>query len=400
MDDARQTAEGVARVAYGRLLARVAARTCDIAAAEDALADAFRRALETWPTSGVPQRPEAWLLTVARRAHGHVRRHAGVQAAAAATLAILQDTPPTDAFADARLKLLFVCAHPAIDVSMRTPLMLQTVLGFDAARIAGAFATTPAAMAQRLVRAKVKIRDARLRFEVPDAANLADRLEAVLAAIYAAYGAGWDDSLDTGLADEAIFLGRLVSKLAPDQAEALGLLSLMLYCEARRPARRRDGVYIPLAEQDVALWRRPMFLEAEALLRRAADFGVFGRFQTEAAIQSVHCQQGLTGSSPPDALVTLYELLAGHRPVLGVLVGRAAALSAAQGAAAGLQALDRVEGPEADSYQPYWALKGHLLAQCNRPGDARDAWTLAMGLADDPAVRAYLQARQDGLPGA
>jgi RNA polymerase sigma-70 factor (ECF subfamily) len=395
MDAARDTAEAVARAFYGRLVALLAARTRDIAAAEDALAEAFRRALETWPVQGVPDRPEAWLLTVARRAHGHVARHGAVQAAAAPTLLLSQEeaVEHTDALPDARLKLLFVCAHPAIDEAARAPLMLQTVLGLDAARIAASFLVAPSAMAQRLVRAKAKIRDAGIRFREPEPDALADRLPPVLSAIYAAFGAGWEESAagETGLAHEAIFLARLLVALLPDQPEARGLLALMLYCEARRPARRSAaGAFVPLEAQDTKLWSRPLIIEAERLLTEAARAGRFGRFQTEAAIQSVHAQRAITGTTNRAALVALYDVLAGQVPAVGVLVSRAAVHGDAFGPAAGLALLDAIAPARVGGYQPYWAVRAHLLGLAGRAHAARDARARAIALATDPAVAAYL----------
>jgi RNA polymerase sigma-70 factor (ECF subfamily) len=265
MEDARRAAERTARASYGRLLALVATRSRDVTAAEDALAHAFAAALAIWPERGVPDRPEAWLLTAARRAIGHGERARRVRDAAQETVEMLHDeasTRGTATFPDERLGLMFVCAHPAIAAEARTPLMLQTVLGLDAARIAAAFLTAPATMSQRLVRAKAKIKAAAIRFALPESEALAERADDVLAAIYAAYGTGWDalagaDEGVRGLTEEAIFLGRLTAAQLPDQPEAKGLLALMLYCEARRSARRtRDGAFVPLDEQDTALWDR------------------------------------------------------------------------------------------------------------------------------------------------
>src|SRR3989441_884932 len=199
-----------------------------------------------------------------RRRRADAARHAKVSAAAATALEIVAERAQRESvvFPDERLKLLFVCAHPALDEAARTPLMLQTVLGLDAARIATAFLVTPATMSQRLVRVKTKIRDAGIRFEIPEPHDLPARGEAVLEAIYAAYGSGWEDGAGAdprrrGLVDEAIWLGRLGARLLPHEPEALGLVALMLHCEARRPARRtRSGGYGPLSQQDVALWSR------------------------------------------------------------------------------------------------------------------------------------------------
>lgn len=403
MAGAAATAEAVARASYGRLVALIAARTRDIAAAEDALAEAFRIALDTWPKRGVPAQPEAWLLTVARRSVGHQTRHAEVANRAADTLAALTEERAMrgeDDIPDERLRLLFVCAHPAIDPDVRTALILQTVLGLDAARIGAAFLVPPATMGQRLVRAKAKIRDAGLRFEVPEREELPDRLEAVLAAIYAAYGTGWDalpgaDAL-RGLAPEAIYLGRLVGALMPAAAEAKGLLALMLHCEARSAARRDAiGTYVPLTAQDSARWDAAMIAEAEALLVEAAARSKFGRFQTEAAIQSLHATSALAGRAPPAAaLVALYDLLVIQAPSLGADVARAAAHGAAHGPRAGLAFLDGIERARVISYQPFWAVRAHLLELAGDRAAAAADYDRAIGLSADPAVRAWLIARR------
>ncbi len=397
-NSACQAAERVARDAYGRLVAIVAARSRDIAAAEDALADAFRAALEAWPSGGVPRNPEAWLVTAARRALGHARRHQGVRDAAAATLAMLHDElaeRSRSALPDERLKLLFVCAHPAIEEGVRTPLMLQVVLGLDAARIAAAFLASPAAMSQRLVRAKTKIRDAGLRVETPDPEELAPRLEAVLAAIYAAFGTAYDDQAGegdgAGLAAEAIHLARLVAGLLPDEPEALGLLALMLHVEARAGARRAaGGAFVPLDRQDPRLWSRPLLVEAEELLARAARARRFGRFQTEAAIQSVHAQAGLTGRPNPRALVVLHDMLSEHAPSIGADVARAAVHGDAHGPQAGLALLATIDPAQVAAYQPYWAVRAHLLRAGGHGPEAALAFERAIALTPDPARRAYL----------
>lgn len=301
---AAREAELAARSSYGKLVSIVAARTRDIAAAEDALADAFAAALVQWPRDGVPDNPLGWLLTAARRSFGHTvgRRQTAERATEAVQMLHRERTETTDSgFGDDRLKLMFVCTHPAIAPDAQTPLMLQTVLGLDASRIAASFLVSSASMGQRLVRAKRKIRDAGIAFADPEPGDVARRIASVLSAIYAAYGTAWEDvgGLDTrlsGLADEAIWLARLTVQLAPDEPEAIGLLSMMLHCEARRAARRdATGAFVALRHQDIGLWLRPMIAEAEALLRAAATHACPGRFQTEAAIQSLHAHQRMTG---------------------------------------------------------------------------------------------------------
>lgn len=393
--------ERVARDSYGRLVAYLAARSGDVAAAEDALGDAFFAALENWPVSGVPEKPEAWLLTSARRRLIDGTRHARVQSDSMPALLAMteeaQGVADTAAqFPDERLKLLFICAHPAIDDAARTPLMLQTVLGLDAARIASAFVVRPTAMGQRLSRAKTKIRDARIPFEVPDTNDLSRRLDAVLQTIYAAYGSGWDDVTGAdprrkGLAAEAIELAGLLLRLLPDEPETQGLLALMLHCEARRSARRSsNGAYVPLSEQDATCWSRVMIDEAERLLASAARKGGIGRFQLEAAIQSVHAQRAYTGVTDWSAIADLYEGLARIAPVIGVLVGRAAAVAEARGAAEGMALLEAIPSDASRNYQPYWALAAHLLKTMQRSADARKAYDLAIGLCEDSAVRTFL----------
>lgn len=398
-DEARAAADLAARASYGRLLSLLARDWRDLAAAEDALAEAFRLALDRWPSDGVPARPDAWLLTTARRQLIDGRRRQTIRAAAEPTLTLLAEQDAnTDGFAfpDERLKLLFVCAHPAIDPAARAPLMLQAVLGLDATRIAQAFLTSPAALGQRLVRAKAKIRDARIAFAIPERAELPGRLDAVLQAIYAAYGSGWEDIAGAnlrrrGLAEEAIWLARLVIQLLPGEPEARGLLALMLHGEARREARRSsDGAFVPLAEQDTARWSVPLIKEAEAELAQAARHAALGPFQLEAAIQSVHAARAVTGHTDAAALARLYEGLARLAPTTGVLVSRAAALAEASGPQAGLSALAELPAGDVMSYQPFWALKAHLLRRSGQDEAARDAYARAIGLTSDPAIRDFL----------
>jgi RNA polymerase sigma-70 factor (ECF subfamily) len=296
---------------------------------------------------------------------------------------------------DERLRLLFVCAHPAVDAGTRTPLMLQTVLGLDAARIAQTFLVPPATMAQRLVRAKARVRDAGLRFVLPGPEAWPDRLNPVLDAVYAAFGAGWDDPGEIagadGLTAEAIFLGRLLVQLMPEEPEALGLLSLMLHCEARRGARRDvGGRFVPLDQQDPARWSRSLVIEAEGLLVAAARARRFGRYQCEAAIQSVHAQGAATGRIDHDTLLTLYDLLAAYAPSLAALVGRATVLAAVSPAAA-LDALDALPPERVAGYQPFWVARARVLDALDRGTEAVEARRTAIALTADPAVRSYLE---------
>lgn len=400
--DPRRAAEDAARHCYGRLVAWLAWRWRDLAAAEDAFADALLAALETWPIDGVPAAPESWLLTVAKRRLLQGARHDRV--AADPRISILFEEPVVNdgpaPIPDARLRLLFVCAHPAVDERARTPLMLQCVLGLDATLIAEAFLTSPAAMAQRLVRAKNKIRDSGVAFEEPEQAELPGRVRYVLEAVYAAYGAGWDDpdnSEHAGLADEALFLARLVTELLPDEAEAEGLLALMLYCESRRRARTGpEGAFVPLSEQAVDRWDAAMHAAAEGTLRRAAQKGRPGPFQIEAAIQSAHMQRLRGGTTPWTAIAGLYDALAatGSR---GALVSRAVAHAEAFGTGAGLVALGLVAEDTVRSYQPYWVARATLEARAGRTEAAAHAFNLALGLTESPALRTHIEGLQRRL---
>ena len=404
---ARAAAERAARESYGKLVAFLAARTRDVSAAEEALAEAFATALETWPGRGVPDNPQAWLLTAARRKSIDVARRRKRAQDAASHIALMADemaAKPTHDIPDQRLALMFACAHPAIDETVRAPLILQTVLGFDAAAIASAFLVAPSAMSQRLVRAKSKIRGAGIPFRVPERDELRPRLDAVLQAIYAAYAEGWSDPAGTdphrrNLAGEAIWLGRLVASLLPDDPEALGLLALMLHSEARRAARRdAQGDFVPLGEQDTALWDSAMMDEAESLLHRAGAMGVIGRFQLEAAVQSAHNVRRLSGSADWRAILALYEALFALTASPVVAINRAVALAETQGASAGLSALDEwATDPRLVQHQPYWAARADLLARCGRAAEAHDAYSQAIGLESDPAVRRFLLRRQARL---
>src|SRR5215469_1643207 len=399
-EDTHRTVERVARESYGRLVAFLAAHTRDVASAEDALGDALVAALRTWPRDGVPQNPEAWLLTTARHSLIDRIRHQQVALSNEPNLPLLREDAKeaslSTEFPDERLKLLFVCAHPAIDPAVHTPLMLQTVLGLDAARIAQAFLVSPATMGQRLVRAKTKIRDGGIQFEVPQERELPQRLDAVLEAIYAGFGIGWDDMAGVDqrgrdLAEEAIWLCCVLLQQMPAEAEVRGLLALMLHCEARRRARRGpEGRYVPLSEQDPRQWSLPLIEEAERHLAEASKQGRSGRFQLEAAIQSVHAERARTGRTEWAAIVLFYEKLIRISPTLGTRTGYAAAVAETSAPEAGLAVLDAIEPRDVSAYQPYWAVRAHLLRRLGKLSEASQAFDRAIGLAQDPAVRQFL----------
>jgi RNA polymerase sigma-70 factor (ECF subfamily) len=406
---ARETAEAVARRSYGKLIAFLATRTRDVAAAEDALSDAFAAALVDWPTSGIPTSPEAWLMTVARRKLIDASRRRRSGEGAADHLRLMADELETAAesdmeIPDQRLALMFACTHPAVERGIRAPLMLQTILGFDAATIASAFLVAPATMGQRLARAKSKLRQAGIPFRVPERVDLRERLDSVLEAIYAAFAEGWSDPAGTdarrrNLAEEGIWLGRLVVSLLPDEPEAIGLLALMLHAEARRAARRNaEGGYVPLAEQDPAAWDTKLIEEAEALLLRASAMGRIGRYQLEAAVQSAHVVRRRTGSSDWAAIERLYDALSTITNSPVVAINRAVAVAEARGAAAGIAVLDAIaDDARLAEYQPYWAARAGLLARAGEVEAADQAYQRAIGLESDPAVRDFLQQRRIAL---
>ena len=403
----QEKAEAAARHSYGKLVAYLAARTGNVAAAEDALSEAFAAALEDWPVRGCPDNPEGWLLTVARRKLiDTARRHKNEAPAEEYDLAAetIPDTAPENEIPDRRLGLMFACAHPAIDAGIRAPLMLQAVLGLDAARIASAFLMSPSAMGQRLVRAKTKIRQAGIPLRIPERDELPERLETVLNAIYAAFSEGWLDPAGTDvarrdLAEEAIYLCRLVVRMLPQEPEALGLLALMLYAEARRKARRSaEGAYIPLAEQDVALWDGERIAEAEAALLEASSMGIIARFQLEAAIQSAHVARRRDAVDNWGAVVRLYDALFALTGSPVAAINRAVAAAETEGASEGLAALDAVStDPRMLEYQPYWAARADLLARIGAHSEARSAYEIAIGLERDASVRQVLEKRRGEL---
>lgn len=406
-NEAARAAERVARDSYGRLVAFLAARTRDVAGAEDALGEAFAAALRMWPVDGVPDNPDAWLLTVARRRQTDAIRRRQTRTAGEEHLTLIADeleaaAAEAGAIPDRRLALMFACAHPAIEKGMRAPLILQTILGLTAEEIAAAFLIPPATMGQRLVRAKTRIRDAGIPFGVPETEELGERLQAVLDAIYAAYAKGWNEIGEEGvpeIADEAVWLGRLVVSLMPGEPEAKGMLALMLYAEARRAARRAaSGAYVPLEEQDVSLWDDSQIALAERLLHEANAGGPSGRYQIEAAIQSAHVARRVTGIGNWPIVVQLYDHLLAITGSPVVLLNRAVAVAEVDGPKAALAALaplatdKRMQG-----YQPYWAARAHLLARAGQRSEATEAFSVAIGLTTDEAVRAYLRAQQRRL---
>lgn len=405
-DAAYAAAAHAARESYARLVAVLAASTGDLALAEDALADAFATALERWPASGIPDNPDGWLITVARNRQRDVWKSAAARrsaplddaadVAAAAEAAGDADADLADPFdavdplriPDKRLELCFTCAHPAIDPAARTPLILQVVLGFDAAQIAAAFAVPTATMAQRLTRAKRRIARARIPFVVPDRRDLPERLPAVLEAVYGCAAITWRDDADS-LAGEARHLAVTLARLLEREPEAWALAALVTLSLARP----RSGPYIPLEEQPPSSWDARLIDEGEAHLRRAAALrgpAAPGRFELEAAIQAVHLDRRRTGTVDWAAIRTLYSALLAVAPSLGAQVAAAAVIGRTDGATAGLAALP----PGGEGFQPWWATRAELLRRAGRDAEADVAYARAIELAREPELRAFLEDRR------
>ncbi len=353
--------------------------------------------MTVWRDNGVPANPEGWVLTVARNRlrdlwKSHAYRMTGpLPEDDDWAVNSVDSTADAGVLPDRRLELMLVCTHPAIGMEIRTPLMLQTVLGIDAAAIAAAFAVPPTTMAQRLVRAKRRIKVAKIPFVIPDAAVLRDRLPAVLEAVYGAYAIDGQDAGRDTLAGEALHLATVLADLLPDEPEVLGLAALVCLGQARRPACRRDGVFIPLDDQDPSDWDRGLINRGGQLLGRAHACGRPWRFQYEAAIQAAHCAR------PVDyvAVRRLYLALIRISPSLGAQVALSAVVAEIDGAAAGLAALDAIVG--IDEFQPAWTTRAHLLVALGDRRGAATAYEQAMELTDDDAVRRYLAGRLRGL---
>ena len=389
----------VARASYGRLIGILSAHSGDIAGAEDALSEALRAALENWPAFGIPDNPEGWLVRVARNRMTDAHRRAlKLHPTPIEEHHLTMPNPNSFQHDDPRMALLFVCAHPGINEAARSPLMLQTVLGFTAAEIARAYVGSPAAVSKLLVRAKERIKANAIPFRIPDTAIRSQRLRDVTEAIYGCYALVWLDGPDAdSIQREAVFLADLLATQIDDDAEALGLSALLGFLHSRRLARLQAGSYVPLIEQSSDLWDHALIDAADARLRRAFNLGRPGRFQIEAAIQSVHAARARTGKTDWDALIALYEGLTRIAPTLGAYVSQAAVIGEVHGPCAGLAALDKLRDQRLDRFQPYWATRAHLLARSATVVEAQDAYSRAISLTLSTPTRQFLVSAREKL---
>jgi predicted RNA polymerase sigma factor len=404
----------IARVSHGRLVAILASRSRDIAASEDAVANAYRAALEVWPSKGLPANPEAWLMRAAKNSLVDKARSAFSRTSTSLyddsgeAMEIPMKDPDSEFedLPDHRLKLMFAAAHPAIDASIRAPLIMQTVLGLEAAEIARLFCLPVATMAQRLVRAKSKIRDVGIPFEVPDREHWPERIEAVLEAVYGAYSAGFNSAApdqqgepttDERCAD-ALQLADMLAVLLPEEPEALGLAALIAFSASRAGARlSSDGKLVPLDEQDPYLWDAQLVARAAEFLSVAAQYGVMGRFQLEAAVHAVHADRRRTGQTNWSAIVHLYGGLLTLAPTRGVIVARAYAVSKWKGISDGQAALGMLSDEEIQTFPAALVCRAHFSAESGeRIGALRDL-ECAIKLLEPGVEQRYLQTKYEAL---
>lgn len=394
------------RTEWARVVAGLARRFGNLDLAEDAAAEAFVAALERWPRDGVPPNPGGWLATTAsRKAIDRLRREALRDGKHEAARMIIDDSPPepTGAVDDDRLRLLFTCCHPALAMEARVALTLRLVAGLSVADIARAFLVPESTMAQRLTRAKRKIRAARIPYRVPSAADIGERLAGVLTVVYLVFNEGYlagagAHPLRRELSDEAIRLGRLLLELRPDDGEVAGLLGLMLLADSRRTARvSPSGELVTLDRQDRAAWDAELVREGLALARRrSADGASRGRFQLLAAISAVHAAAPTAAATDWPRIVALYGELAALDPSPIVRLNRAVAIGEVDGPAAALAEVDRV-AVELDGYHALHATRADLLRRLGRSDEARAAYERALELTSNAAERAYLGKRRDEL---
>jgi RNA polymerase sigma-70 factor (ECF subfamily) len=401
--------EGAVRDAGDRIRAALAIRFRDLDMAEEAFAFASLRAVETWSRDGPPRDPAAWLYAVGRRRAFDLGRRAKVRGAAVHDASEPTPDPETILMAafepipDERLRLIFICCHPALAPEARIALTLRTLCGLSVERIARAWLTSEVAMLQRLTRARRKIRDARIRFEIPEPDAWGERLDAVLATLEIAYAQAYEDAAGASdaadLAGETLRLSGLLAELLPEEPEVLGLAALIRLTESRRPARLDDtGAMIPLSEQDVRLWDARLIAEAADLLRQAAVLGCSGPYQLMAAIHATHAARRETGATAWADVVRLYDILLAVRPSAVAEVNRAVAVGEAEGADAGVAALAAVQGQDRlAGWLPYQAARAGLSALAGRQAEAAAALRAALALQPAPAERLFLERRLAAL---
>ncbi|MFI7515893.1 RNA polymerase sigma factor [Micromonospora echinofusca] len=397
---------------WARLVAGLARRFDDLDVAEEATAEAFAAAAERWPREGVPSNPGGWLATTAtRKAIDRLRRESQRDAKHQAARMVYDDTPaePTGPVEDDRLRLIFTCCHPALAMEARVALTLRLLGGLTVPEIARAFLVQETTLAQRITRAKAKIKAAHIPYRVPSADDIRERLAGVLAVVYLIFNEGYlasegDAAVRVDLTDEAIRLGRLLRTLLPDDGEVAGLLALMLLTDARRPARvSRTGELVVLAEQDRGAWDRTLIAEGNALLRERVEAVASGgdppgRYQLQAAINAVHTDAPSARDTDWSTIVALYGRMSLLDPSPIVRLNRAVAVAEVDGPGVGLAEIDRL-AEALDGYHAFHAARADLLRRLGRGGESRTAYDRAIGLAGNPAERAYLTRRRDQLAG-